>query len=193
MSGLRHLERLHALEGSTQSAEQPALLLWGVADDENAGAPILAEDLARVCLGFGEDPSSLSEPDIVLAWEGRVIFVEAKYRSGNERKRNYQGFPKYLADESRFAVPTPDVPSGGLYELVRNWVIGNEVAQRRQSDFTLINLGDTSLSDTAAEFSAQVAQGPRRRFFHRRWTEVHEASLPLPAWLEDYGRKRDLW
>ena len=45
------------------------------------------------------------------------------------------------------------VADTGLYELVRNWVIGVELAGRLGSSFTLINLGAPSLARTADRFS----------------------------------------
>lgn len=107
-------------------------------------------------------------------------------------KPNCAGFAKYLENPDLFAESTAEVADVGLYELVRNWVIGTELARRRQCSFALINLGGRSLETTVAEFSKQVAQEPWRRFAHRRWAEVLDAAAPLPSWLEGYALHQGL-
>lgn len=193
VSGLRQLERLDSLTGLSGQSKRPELLLWGAAFDDDAPSHALAGELAQACAALRENPVSLSEPDIVLAWDGHVVFIEAKYRSPNPVQLEHGGFKKYVDDPSLFAVSPFEVGKGGLYELIRNWVIGAKLAKRRGARFTLINLGGPALKSTAEEFSAQVAQGPRQRFVRRRWSEVLRAATPLPDWLEGYASERGLW
>jgi hypothetical protein len=193
VSGLRQLERLDSLTGLSGQGLSPALLLWGAAFDDGSASHSLAGELADACTALRENLGSLSEPDIVLAWDGHVVFIEAKYRSPNPVQRNYAGFDTYVGDASLFALPPRDIADIGLYELVRNWVIGAEIARRRDSAFTLINLGGPALTTTAGRFSAQVAQRPDRDFVHRMWSDVLRAASPVPAWLDGYASDRGLW
>lgn len=192
VSGLAQLERLDSLTGLSGQSQAPALLLWGAAFDDGSASRALSGELAQVCTALRENRGSFSEPDIVLAWDGHVVFIEAKYRSPNPVQPNYAGFDKYLNDTSLFAVAPSEVAKIGLYELVRNWVIGAELARRRDSAFTLINLGGPALTTTAGKFSAQIAPGPGRGFVHRTWSDVLRAASPVPAWLDGYASERGL-
>jgi hypothetical protein len=193
VSGLAQLDRLHSLTGLPGQSQAPALLLWGAAFDDGSASRALAGELAQACADLVENPGSLSEPDIVLAWDGHLVFIEAKYRSPNPVQPNYTGFDKYLGDASLFALPPSDIADIGLYELVRNWVIGAAIARCRDSAFTLFNLGGPALTTTAGRFSAQVAQRPGRDFVHRTWSDVLRTASPMPAWLSGYASDRGLW
>ena len=91
---------------------------------------------------LGERERRRSEPDGIIAWRAHVAFVEAKYQSPNPPQPEYKHFATYLDRPELFRVSTEEVAAAGHYELVRNWRIGIEVAERLGADtFTLVNLG----------------------------------------------------
>jgi hypothetical protein len=169
------------------------MLLWG--------APVVGEDAARIaselrsiCTGLGEDERRLSEPDGILVWDELLIFVEAKYRSPNDRQPHYGKFDLYVDDrDDLFAVSPRDVAAAGFYELTRNWRIGIELAERLNvREFRLLNLGGRSLSESAREFAATIRRTDARRFRHTRWAELLDKSAPLEPWLAEYAKARGL-
>jgi hypothetical protein len=192
VSGLRQLERLSALVADPKPDDRMDVLLWGASID-GPRSEALEDELSQVCRDLSEGVATRSEPDIIVACDGHLTFIEAKYGSANDVQPNYRGFSKYLRNAELFTTSPTAVAAVGLYELVRNWVIGAELARRRESSFTLINLGGPALTDTVAQFSAQVAQTPRRRFIHRTWRQVLDAAAPLPDWLDGYAGERGLW
>ena len=191
-NGLETSRRLSAAITNTPNAK-PRMLLWG--------APIVGEDADRVaselrsvCIGLGEDERRLSEPDVILVWDNLVIFVEAKYRSPNDRQPHYRNFDLYVDDRGDlFAVPPRDVAAAGFYQLTRNWRIGIELAERLNvREFRLINLGGPALTESASEFAATIRQTHGRRASHVGWGELLEGATPLEPWLAEYARAKRL-
>ena len=66
-------------------------------------------------------------------------FEDKKLGGKNELKPpGYSGWPLYWSDDYFRVSPQREVAASGLYELVRNWRIGAELARERA--FLLINL-----------------------------------------------------
>jgi hypothetical protein len=149
--------------------------------------------LKEISCELGEQPDRRSEPDAILAWPHLTVVIEAKYQSGNERKPGYSHFDRYLNRPELFAVPTEQVKRDGYYELVRNWRIGVELAERLQKSCLLINLGPPRISQTARHFSLSLAQHPERRFNHRTWADLLTAEAPVEPWFEAYASARNLY
>jgi hypothetical protein len=163
----------------------PALLLWG--------APVsgtVAQDVAALLLQ--ETDKRRSEPDVVLAWPDLTVLVEVKYRSSNQEGASSPHFLRYLDRPALFAVTVQEVEKAGFYELVRNWRIGVELAERRSTAFRLVNLGPRSIARSASGFSLSLAQTPDRQFGHRSWADVLAAVRPTSPWFESYVKTRDL-
>jgi hypothetical protein len=171
----------------------PSMLLWGSEVADGSAADV-AVALRSTCTGIGEDPRRLTEPDVILSWDGLLVFIEAKYRSPNDRKPGYENFKRYTRGRSElFAVPPDEVAAAGFYELTRNWRIGVEVAERLGvREFLLVNLGGRSLAESATGFATTIDQTEARRFSHRTWGEVLEAASPVKPWLADYARCKKL-
>jgi hypothetical protein len=190
-NGLALAGRLPAVLEAAGLADHDAngpltVLLWGVPVAGPTAEPVRAALLA-VSDALGETPASRSEPDVILVADTLVMFIEAKTHSRNECDRDAAGWPLYLGDESRFTGPVEDVQKAGYYELARNWVIGNDLADALGRDFALLNLGPQKLAKTAREFAALTATTPHRAFGHLRWAELLDAAMPLPTWLEAYA------
>jgi hypothetical protein len=191
-NGLQRANRLAAtVPGAPQ--DTPDLLLWGSALADGRGGRV-ASALRSVSIELGEDPRRLTEPDAILSWDELLVFVEAKYRSPNDRQPRYKHFRVYTNGRADlFKVPPDQVAAAGYYELTRNWRIGVEVAERLGlSEFLLVNLGGQALADSADAFAATIQQTPARRFCHRRWAEVLSQASPLESWLADYAKAKKL-
>lgn len=170
-----------------------SLLLWGAPVDGPDAARI-AEALVAVSDALHERPRRRSEPDVVIAWERVLVVVEAKHRARNDKKpADYPNWRRYLDRDDLFIVPDEAVRATGLYELVRNWRIAAELAERLGTVRTmLVNLGPPTIARSAEAFGKQLAQGPGLRFVHRTWSAVMADADVLPGWLEDYAARRRL-
>jgi hypothetical protein len=175
----------------------PTLLLWGVPiDDHGRGEPI-RKQLIELCTGLGEEARSFSEPDVIidLAEDG-LVFIEVKYRSGNDFKdKNYPGWKKYLST-SALAWDAGEVQASGCYELARNWCLLNGLAAGRRA--TLLNLGPPSLSSGEAgkqldRFIGSLNANQRCSFRKLTWSEFLGGDTnDAPRWFADFCRERRL-
>lgn len=165
-----------------------SVLLWGVPLPSGFTGLELADDLIRVSQQLGEAPVSRSEPDVIIdgGREGLMV-IEVKYLSGNEIKADHHRFAGYL--DERFFSDAARVQRSGMYELVRNWRIGCELAGDRP--MTLINLGVKPRllrqGGALTDFEASLEQSEMRRFRLVDWREfLHGWSQHRPDWLEHY-------
>ncbi len=176
--------------------QEPALLLWGVpvsAGDVQAGA--VRERLEEILPRIGENPESMSDPDVILDCGGAgIVFIEVKYRSLNDNKdASYGGWSRYL-DTDAFADPL-SLCSSGHYELARNWRIGWDLAVERP--FTLVNLGPPILFEgpegkRLAEFERRLERSENRRFRQLTWSRLLEAIPGQEEWFGEYVARRGL-
>lgn len=191
---LRYLERherLGAIADPEHPTGAPSLLLWGAPVD-GPRSDKFATLLRGVCIALGEASDRLSEPDVALIWDDLTVLVEAKHLSGNVPQRDYKNFDRYFDRPELFCVPTHKVKSMGFYELVRNWRIGTEVAERLDTDFRFVNLGPPAIEASAAAFAQTVAQTERRNFTHLTWADLLGRISPNEPWFEEYSRHRGL-
>jgi hypothetical protein len=190
--GLQQLRKLGLVPAPQPISGEPHLLLWGATT--GAGPSHGAESgLESISLSLREDPDRRSEPDVILAWNDLVVFVEAKYRSNNDCKPGYPNFGRYLDRPDLFTAGPDAIKTAGYYELTRNWRIGVELAERLHAEtFLLLNLGPPALSSSAGKFAALLKQSDKHRFIHRTWREVLDSARTLPDWLTDFAQKRSL-
>ncbi len=189
--GLELQKRLGALVAPQRPLGEPTLLLWGVPISGPRGRET-ASALAEVCSSLGESPSSFTEPDVIVAWQDLLVLVEAKFQSGNEVRRNFRGFERYLDRPDLFAVSPEEVAADGYYELTRNWRIGAGLAERlRVPGFLLLNLGPPEKIEVDADlFGALVARSAAHDFGSCSWSDVLEAAQPIETWLDRYASER---
>jgi hypothetical protein len=145
---------------------------------------------------IGEKPDRRSEPDVVLDFgPAGLAIIEVKLWSKNESKKSdYDGWDKYTASTEAF-LSHNGARSSGLYELVRNWRIGCQLAENRP--FVLINLGPASLfknvfSDSMSRFCESIPQGPMRRFMKVTWQQFLGGISKQPEWFRAYVQDRGL-
>ncbi len=183
---------------SPEAAEvSPSLLLWGVPIDDSARGLSILLNLIRRSNELMEHSSSRSEPDVIVDL-GRfgLIFIEAKYRSGNEIKPpDYRGWRKYL-DASWVDWRKEDVRQSGLYELARNWCLMSGLAGDWPK--TLVNLGaDEIFASQDAErlkrFAFALGSGRTSSFKQISWAKfLDPVIVQSRKWFSDFCRCRHL-
>ncbi len=188
----RGLDVIGHLAGVTQAItpDHPVirdldLLLWG-APVAGANGAAIRQQLIAVSDELGEASKSRSEPDVILATETHVVFLEAKTGSRNDINASSNGWGLYLTDEALFCVDAKEVPRAGYYEFARNWVIGNKLADKLGRDFALVNLGPAGLAADVKRLAPLLGTTAHRTFSHLRWAQVLEEAEPLPQWLAEY-------
>jgi hypothetical protein len=171
----------------------PRLLLWGAAarrsDPADAAAARL---LAEVSTDLREVPERRSEPDVIVLWDDAVVVVEAKYKARNDRQTTaLRRFDRYLRRPERWTASNDAVKAKGLYELVRNWVIAWELAERTGATHAVLaNLGPAALAADVGTFRTLAATSPTRRVEHVTWRSL--LADPAPPWLAEYASELGL-
>jgi hypothetical protein len=180
------LDRLVPEELRPLTTAGPSVVLWG-APAGGADSAGVASGLEEVSAMLGERRTSRTEPDVVIAWPGLLVFLEAKLESSNDRKSpTYRGWTLYTEADAFTASPE-EIARSELYELVRNWRIGSELAGDRT--FALVNLGRDSLDADVELLRPLLGTSPKRRLFSRRWVDVIPDTC---GWLTEYARSREL-
>lgn len=95
MRGLLEAGRVSALVSKEQLGEPQAVLTWGYPVAGPAAADAVAR-LLKISDALGENVIWRSEPDVIVLWPQLLVFIEAKYGSGNDRQPNYKGYATYL-------------------------------------------------------------------------------------------------
>lgn len=121
--------------------------------------------------------------------------MEVKYRAPNEVQRGYANFATYTKRADLFTVDAEQIAATGYYELVRNWRIGAELAERRGCTLTLINLGPHGLAARTPGFVETLASTPARSFAFLSSSHLLAAAqrmVEFPGWLKDFVDDRGL-
>jgi hypothetical protein len=182
----------------------PTLLLWGAPiaippSCYRARGAEIRKQLSDLCTRLGENPISFSEPDVIIdLGEDGLIFIEAKYRSGNDLKpTNYIGWPLYL-EESGLAWDIEKIRKSGCYELARNWRLLKGLADNEKRTVTLVNLGRADLfhgrgGERLTSFVEAISTDERSRFMKITWSKLLGDSLfGAPEWFAQFCRHRCL-
>jgi len=175
---------LHSCAITGSQSEPSGLLLWGVPSplDSLEGSRV-HQQLVAVCDHLEEEKTCRSEPDVVVDFgDAGIVVIEVKYRSGNDKKKFGVRYNRYVGETDAFT----DVAAIGrseLYELVRNWRIGVELAGGRP--FTLVNLVVRD-SDPARTEEFRGGLNPKRgQFLVLPWQDF-TAGFQQPEWLKLY-------
>jgi hypothetical protein len=87
------------------------ILFWGA---PVGGQPTeLSEQLRTICLGIDGNADRLTEPDVVIAWQQDLFFIEVKYTGKNEHKPGYKHFPLYTTGPGADASSRCNRPRSG--------------------------------------------------------------------------------
>jgi hypothetical protein len=180
---------------------EPRLILWGaeVSSRDGTPSPVPAR-LHRVSCLLQEETDRRTEPDVILDFGvAGVVFVEVKFRSGNEIKSpRYEHWERYLGDQGPgpFKIPA-EVRANGHYELVRNWCIAWELSRALNVPVALINLGKDALFKGAkgkalSEYESLLAQDRAHAFYRLSWRRLLDAAGDIPPWLKAYLTERSV-
>lgn len=189
------IERIAAAaRGADLTTGAPArVLFWGSpAPGSGPEADATARVLAAIADDRGEKPDRRSEPDAVVCWDDLVVVIEAKLSSANDRQtKDLDRFDRYLDRSELWAATSEEIKQAGFYELVRNWIIAWELAERTgAAHAVLVNLAPTGHGADVEAFRKLVAASQARRVEHLRWRDV--LADPAPGWLSDYARRLGL-
>ncbi|WP_291174431.1 hypothetical protein [Gimesia sp.] len=155
---------------------------------------------ARVAFGEAADVAAaatgkqVSEPDIIFVTDKSIVFVEAKFGSGNATSgdsddvdRRVQNPKKYVtgADcwyDVVFESNYEKVVRDRKYELMRFWLLGSWIAKELDREFVLVNLvRNKSEQNIERDFGKHIWQTNNRHFV--RWT--WESLGPLLGIFDD--------
>lgn len=198
----RYLAQAHILGPTMASlsviprtAEEPALLLWGVPipfGDQRAS--MIQERVKALSDSLGERSDSRSEPDVILDFgDDGVVVIEVKLRSGNDSLNSEcPKWNRYL-DASHAFADRDKAKRSGLYELARNWRIAFHLADNRPAK--LINLGPETLwrPKEAARlelFRESLTLRPGSAFLNISWRQLFGNVRDQPDWLRKYVSDR---
>ncbi|HKL85766.1 MAG TPA: hypothetical protein VJ861_05495 [Treponemataceae bacterium] len=175
---------------SNKSTGQCVVYYWGTpVTDEDMIITSKRKLLESVLLEIGENDQKMSEPDIIIEDDETLIFLEIKFGSLNDSQDTSEKWKKY--DNRRyFKENIMNVPNLREYQLVRNWCIGNMLAEKTGKKFKLINLvfSDKDTNDLA-EFKDNLNQTEKSAFKRMNWRILlqdiaqTEESQWLVSWL----------
>ena len=132
-NNLDHLQKLLLIDEKIQE-----ILIWGVPQLN----PSYNSKLKDVCTQLGEEPSSFSEPDLIIISESSITFIEVKLKSSNEKKSSaHRNYDKYL--NNNFYKDKDLAKKSEYYELIRNWTIAHFLCKNKV--VRLINLAPKNL------------------------------------------------
>ena len=143
---------------------------------------------------FGEN--KVSEPDIILLTDDDLIFVEAKFGSGNKTPAKLCDAVARIANPKKYLIGGNNwyaevfennfetVMRDQKYELLRFWLLGSWMAEKLGKNFVLANLVRRK-EETQIEhqFGRHIIQTERRKFVRWEW----ESLGPLLEKLKDSG------
>lgn len=174
----------------------PTLLLWGVPIGSTPRGVEIHKYLIEFCASLHEDANSFSEPDVIIdLGEDGLIFIEVKYRSGNDSKSaDYSGWSRYVSAPG-IDWQTEDIKASGCYELARNWCLVKSLAAGRPA--TLANLGLAGLflgkeGERLDRFAASLGSDESSHFVKLTWPDILGKLDNVPDWFDRFCRDRKL-
>jgi hypothetical protein len=178
------------------AASNPSLLLWGSSVGGSETGAAMRGQLKQVCTGIGEDPQSMSEPDVIVdAGPAGLVFIEVKYHSRNDEKpKDYAGWHRYFRRLGTFRDENA-VRESGCYELTRNWYLLDAIADGRPA--TLVNLGFNQLfagprGERLAQFESALPLDGSHHFVRLIWPDLLRGLANSPRWFTEYCIQRKL-
>ncbi len=177
-----------------------ALLLWGVPipldRERNAAGWALRKSLELISDQLGEDPTSRTEPDVLIDFGDYGLFIiEVKHRSGTDLKKlEYAGWDRYYPADSLLLFAA-DLRASCCYELARNWRFGLELSAIPPRPFTLVNLGPDGLfhgqrNGKLVMFQTALQNSEPARFNTLTWHHFLGSDTEPPQWLLEYVQSR---
>jgi hypothetical protein len=185
LSWQKLLPQFVSLAGGNSTAERSRLIPWSFCDESGCPWPPLVEATGL----FGEVYERRSEPDIIIDAPDVLLFVEAKFTSGNEttpsdpdNKKRYETagdgwFTEVFASGRDFKSVAVDRKR---YELMRLWLIGSSIAQQQGKRFVLVTLVRANAQkehDIESSFGELIQSNTQRSFKRLTWEEVYQTLV----------------
>lgn len=182
-------ETMEQLIPTKEKLEEPEVIYWSYSPRELGKSSILTK--ARKA--FNE--LSGTEPDIIINSKRHLIFIEAKFTSGNSTKpSNEDILNKYYEAKDKWYqnVFQKDIRTVCMimrkYELMRNYLLGSWLAHMYDKKFTLLSLnahkyhrkGDLAFRDC-------IIENDQFRFSSVVWEELRDV---IHGYLPDSNDKR---
>jgi hypothetical protein len=150
------------------------MIYWSYSSDTNGVSPLLAE--ARH--SFGERAGT--EPDVIIDSDDHIIFIEAKFTSGNHTKpRNESVLDKYAKSNNYWyeKVFQKDIKVVSIemekYELMRNYLLGTWLGHKYNKKFTLLSLNAVNFSkEEGLSFRDCLIENNQSRYIYSVWEEL---------------------
>jgi len=178
----RYLEKTNQIAPSLSALIEaavvnPQLIYWSYSQVARGVWPRLACARAE----FGEHPNRSSEPDLIIASDSALFFIEAKFTATNKTKpSNPQQTKKYLTGGDNWYSQVFKTDYNTLvnkerkYELVRFWLLGSWLAARLNRDFYLVNLVlEKREKDIERLFKPHLKSNNQRHFLRWTWEDIY--------------------
>lgn len=165
----------------------PELILWSFSEKEMVNRRGILKELADARQQFGEKENRSTEPDIIIKGENAIIFIEAKFSSGNNtsgnavkklfrinnRKKYDQDWFKYVFKENY-----EKLINSGKYELMRLWLLGTWIANEKKLDFYLLNLTREKYEGNIEKIFKPLINETKSNTFERiTWESIYDFIL----------------
>lgn len=166
---------LAALTGSPVA--DPQVIYWSYSAADQGTWPWLAKARSE----FGEHPRRSSEPDLIVASDEALFFIEPKFTGDNKTKPSKPHDTKeYLAGGDRWyqqvfrSEYSTVAVQEQAYELLRFWLLGSWIAAQLNVAFCLINLVREGYeTDIEQQFSRHIVTSQPRSFLRCTWEDIY--------------------
>lgn len=188
----RHIEKHRYMQSFIKETLEfdiinPELVMWSFSEREKENCRGVLKELADARQHFGEEENRSTEPDIIIKGENAIIFIEAKFSSGNNTSGNdkkkwdrINNPKKYNLDwfKSVFRENYQTLINSGKYELMRLWLLGTWIANQKKIDFYLVNLTREKHEHTIEKnFKPLIIESKYNTFKRITWESIYDFLL----------------
>lgn len=192
----RYIEKHQLIKEACESLVCPGiwsnahLIYWSY--DPLRGKPM--DWLLRARVEFGEAESldlaegqRVSEPDMIVASDEAVAFIEAKFGATNKTSGTGRALQRKLDNPKKYVTGGGNwygevfrsdyetVVNDQKYELLRFWLLGSWIAEQQRKRFYLLNLvREGEESSIEAEFGTHIKPSDQRRFIRLTWEDLRK-------------------
>ncbi len=171
---------VNMITGETVNEVDIVYWSYSVKEDKKWG---LLDEAQKI---FGEREGRGSEPDMAIVTDKSIIFIEAKFNSGNATKPSNpaESIDRYSKGGNNWSKKVFSEPLEKVamkrkrYELMRFWLMGSWIAEKEEKDFYLINLvrkaNTEKLEDTFKPAIKELKGGPIRMVKRVNWEEIYD-------------------
>lgn len=164
----------------------PEVILWSFSEKEKDNNGVLKE-LADARRQFGEHQNRSTEPDIIIKGDSVIIFIEAKFSSGNNTSGNAEKKIFRIENPKRynqnwfslvFKESYEKLINSGKYELMRLWLLGTWIANEKKVDFYLLNLTREKYEvSIEKDFRPLIEETKSNSFQRIKWEAIYDFIL----------------